>query len=79
MEPDLGPRDRAILEDYVDGFATRITELDALMLHQSKVVGGSAAGSTASGAQSESGRRSSSGIIGLVGHTGVDLGSLALR
>merc|ERR1712224_108130 len=37
MEVDVGTDDRKILEGYVDGFAARITELDQLMLQQSRM------------------------------------------
>merc|ERR1712224_715004 len=37
MEVNVGTDDRKILEGYVDGFAARITELDQLMLQQSRM------------------------------------------
>ncbi|GKZ01491.1 hypothetical protein MPSEU_001099700 [Mayamaea pseudoterrestris] len=43
MEPGLGDEDREILEGYVDGFAARITELDEIMLQQSRLGVGSSA------------------------------------
>lgn len=41
MEPGLENDDREILESNVDGFAARITELDEIMIQQSRTVGGS--------------------------------------
>ena len=58
MEPSLDKEDRQVLEDYVDGFAARITELDSAMLHQSRLAA-SSAGST----------RSGGGIAGLIAHS----------
>ena len=57
METGIGPEDRNVLEGYVDGFAARITELDQLMLHQSRMVGSNNIGSS----------RRGSGVIGLIG------------
>jgi hypothetical protein len=57
MEPIIGAEDRKILEGYVDGFATRINELDRLMLQQSRMAGSSATSSAQRG----------SGVIGLIG------------
>lgn len=57
MEANMGAEDRKILEGYVDGFAARITELDQLMLQQSRMTGSSNTGSTNRG----------SGVIGLIG------------
>lgn len=54
MEANIGADDRKVLEGYVDGFAARITELDLLMIQQSRVVGGSNGGR-------------GSGVIGLIG------------
>ena len=62
MEPAIGAEDRDILEGYVDGFATRITELDNLMLQQSRMSGSSAP------VQS---------VIGLIAPTSVPSGFLA--
>lgn len=59
MEPNISVEDRTVLEGYVDGFATRITELDQLMLHQSRMV--------SSSNDSFSNRASQSGVIGLIG------------
>jgi hypothetical protein len=57
MENSIGAEDRKILEGYVDGFAAKITELDQLMLQQSRMVGSSNPGSTPRG----------SGVVGLIG------------
>lgn len=59
MEANIGSDDRKILEGYVDGFAARITELDGVMLQQSRL----AASSTTSTTQQKRG----SGIVGLIG------------
>lgn len=56
MEATVGAEDRTILEGYVDGFAARITELDDMMLQQSRMAGSTSVGS-----------RRGSGIIGLIG------------
>lgn len=61
MEVNIGADDRKILESYVDGFAARITELDQLMLQQSRM----AISSNTSQSQSQS--RRGSGIVGLIG------------
>lgn len=57
MESSVGVDDRKILEGYVDGFAARITELDQLMLQQSRMTGSSNVTTT---------RRGSS-VVGLIG------------
>lgn len=57
MEANISSDDRQVLEGYVDGFAARITELDQLMLQQSRMVSSSNASSTNRG----------SGVIGLIG------------
>jgi Domain of unknown function (DUF3543)/Protein kinase domain len=57
MESSVGPDDRKILEGYVDGFAARITELDHLMLQQSRMAGSSNVFSS----------RRGSGVVGLIG------------
>lgn len=62
METGMGSEDRKILEDYVDGFAARITELDHVMLQQSRMAGSSAAGSLASSKRVPP-------VVGLVGQT----------
>ena len=62
MEPNLVGNDRKILEDYVDGFAARITELDEMILQQSRLVA-----SVGTGTASLSGSRRASGVVGLVG------------
>ena len=36
METELGDEDKTILENLVEGFAERITELDNIMLQQSR-------------------------------------------
>jgi hypothetical protein len=64
MEVNIGAEDRKILEGYVDGFAARITELDELMLQQSRMVGSSHTGGM--GSSTQVGRRGS-GVIGLIG------------
>mmetsp|Transcript_22339 Transcript_22339/g.25133 ORF Transcript_22339/g.25133 Transcript_22339/m.25133 type:complete len:1163 (+) Transcript_22339:66-3554(+) len=58
MEVNIGPEDRKILEGYVDGFACRITELDQLMVHQSRM--------TLSSNTVPSSRRGS-GVVGVIG------------
>lgn len=55
MDSTLGADDRKVLEEYVDGFAARIHELDTYMLQQSR-----SAASSQSGAVSPSGRPISS-------------------
>ena len=62
MEVNIGTEDRKILEGYVDGFAARITELDQLMLQQSRM----AISSNTTPSQSQQSRRGS-GIVGLIG------------
>ena len=62
MEVNIGADDRKILEGYVDGFAARITELDQLMLQQSRM----AISSNTTPSQSQQSRRGS-GIVGLIG------------
>mmetsp|Transcript_14382 Transcript_14382/g.33477 ORF Transcript_14382/g.33477 Transcript_14382/m.33477 type:complete len:1085 (+) Transcript_14382:455-3709(+) len=62
MEVNIGTDDRKILEGYVDGFAARITELDQLMLQQSRM----AISSNTTPSQSQQSRRGS-GIVGLIG------------
>ena len=57
MEMNIGASDREILEGYVDGFAARITELDQLMLHQSRMAVSS----------STIPSRRGSGVVGLIG------------
>jgi len=63
MEVNIGADDRKILEGCVDGFAARITELDQLMLQQSRMTISS---NTALTSQSQQSRRGS-GIVGLIG------------
>lgn len=63
MEVNIGADDRKILEGYVDGFATIITEVDQLMLQQSRMAISS---NTAQTSQSHQWRRGS-GIISLIG------------
>lgn len=62
MEINIGAEDRKILEGYVDGFAARITELDQLMLQQSRM----AISSNTNVSQSQQSRRGS-GVVGLIG------------
>lgn len=57
MQVNVGAEDRKILEGYVDGFAGRITELDQLMMQQSRMVGSSNISSS----------RRGSGVVGLIG------------
>eukprot|EP00934_Nitzschia_sp_Nitz4_P000563 Nitzschia sp. Nitz4//scaffold113_size70149//65767//68656//NITZ4_005964-RA/size70149-augustus-gene-0.87-mRNA-1//1//CDS//3329533383//563//frame0 len=57
MEGNIGAADRAVLEEYVDGFAARITELDRLMLQQSRSTSGQHSMSMGRG----------SGVVGLIG------------
>ena len=59
MEANVIAEDRKVLESYVDGFATRITELDQLMLQQSRMASSSNASTSYRGYQS--------GVIGLIG------------
>jgi hypothetical protein len=42
MESGMGADDRKVLEDYVEGFAARITELDTVMVQESRMVASSA-------------------------------------
>jgi hypothetical protein len=58
MEPSVGVEDRKVLEGYVDGFATRIQEVDDIMLQQSRSIG-SSPGSSLS--------KRGSAVIGLIG------------
>lgn len=60
MESGLGGEDRKVLEEYVDGFAARITELDQTMLQQSRMAISGASGSAVSSRRAPS-------VIGLVG------------
>lgn len=64
MEPRIEGQDRTLLEEYVDGFATRINELDQVMLQQSRL---SVAASATGGSQ----QRGPS-VISLVGHSPFD-------
>lgn len=66
MEANVGAEDRKILEGYVDGFAARITELDQLMIHQSRATM-AATTNTASAAATPSSSRRGSGVVGLIG------------
>lgn len=65
MEVNIGPDDRKILEGYVDGFAARITELDQLMLQQSRMTISSSNTAPAMSQLQHSSR--GSGIVGLIG------------
>jgi hypothetical protein len=60
METNLGVEDRAVLEEYVDGFADRITELDDALLQQSRMAVSSVTSMTATGS------RRGSGVVSLV-------------
>eukprot|EP00522_Entomoneis_paludosa_P004407 CAMPEP_0172472886 /NCGR_PEP_ID=MMETSP1065-20121228/68572_1 /TAXON_ID=265537 /ORGANISM="Amphiprora paludosa, Strain CCMP125" /LENGTH=939 /DNA_ID=CAMNT_0013231053 /DNA_START=1728 /DNA_END=4547 /DNA_ORIENTATION=+ len=62
MESNLVGNDRKILEDYVDGFAARITELDELILQRSKLVSNSGVGTS-----NLLGSRRAPGVVSLVG------------
>ena len=62
MEAGIGSEDRKVLESYVDGFAARITELDSVMLQQSRL-----AASTAGSSGPAQKRGSGTGIVGLIG------------
>jgi len=73
MESGMGGDDRKILEGYVDGFAARITELDEVMLQQSRQlvgIGGSSTVTAATASLGSSARRIVGGpsVVGLVGH-----------
>ena len=57
MENTLAAEDRKVLEGYVDGFATKITELDQLMMQQSRMASSVNPSSTPRG----------SGVVGLIG------------
>ena len=61
---NVGADDRKVLESYVDGFSTRITELDEILMEQSRSI--ASGGSTASGNRFAK-RGSGSGVIGLIG------------
>lgn len=63
MEEKLGEEDRKVVEEYVQGFLDRITEVDAMMLQQSKHGINSGSTGTSTGPL---GRRGS-GVVGLVG------------
>jgi len=62
MEANIASDDRKILEEFVDGFAARITELDGVMLHQSRLAA-SIAGNSSTGSKRDSG----AGIVELIG------------
>jgi hypothetical protein len=59
MEPNVGGDDRKLLEEYVDGFAARITELDQYMSQSSTSKRPSSSGSA-------SGSRRSPAVVSLV-------------
>jgi len=63
MEEKLGEEDRRVVEEYVHGFLERITEVDAIMLQQSKHVISSSNMGMAVGPLARRG----SGVVGLVG------------
>jgi hypothetical protein len=58
MEPSIGAEDRKVLEGYVDGFATRIKEVDDIMLQQSRNIVNSPGSSVS---------KRGSAVIGLIG------------
>jgi len=62
MEEKLGEEDRKVVEEYVHGFLERITEVDAIMLQQSK----HGVGSGSTGAVIGSLGRIGSEVVGLV-------------
>jgi len=62
MEPRMGAEDRKVLEEYVHGFAERITELDSTMMQQSRYSSGTSSGNHESA-------KKNSGIVGLVAPT----------
>lgn len=70
MEEKLGEEDRKVVEEYVHGFLERITEVDAIMLQQSKHGISSGSMGTVIGPL---GRRGS-GVVGLVGTPTAPLG-----
>lgn len=72
MEVNIGPDDRKILEGYVDGFASRITELDQLMLQQSRMTISSSNTPPVMSQLQHSSR--GSGIVGLIGPPPVPAG-----
>jgi hypothetical protein len=57
MEPNVGAEDRNVLEGYVDGFSARITELDSIILQQSRRNSLGSLGTSKRG----------SGVIGIIG------------
>merc|ERR1712137_352943 len=61
---NVGVDDRKVLESYVDGFSARITELDEILMEQSRSI--ASGGSVASGNRVVK-RGSGSGVIGLIG------------
>jgi hypothetical protein len=67
MEPNLAPRDRSTLEEYVDGFSTRITELDAILLQESHIHAMSGS------VHSSSIRRGSGGLVSRIGLSDVNV------
>lgn len=67
MESNLVGNDRKILEEYVDGFAARITELDELILESSKHGGG--AGSRKATIATAVGSRRMTGVVSVVGQS----------
>ena len=73
MESGMGNDDRKVLEEYVDGFAARITELDEVMLQQSRSlvgpgVGSSVATASMGGSSRQQQRSGGPSVVGLVGH-----------
>lgn len=59
MEPSVGIDDRKVLEGYVDGFASRIKEVDEILLQQSRSIGSTPGSSSIS--------KRGSVVIGLIG------------
>ena len=59
MEPSVGIDDRKVLESYVDGFASRIKEVDEILLQQSRSIGNTPGSSSVS--------KRGSAVIGLIG------------
>eukprot|EP00543_Licmophora_paradoxa_P009635 CAMPEP_0202477472 /NCGR_PEP_ID=MMETSP1360-20130828/93959_1 /ASSEMBLY_ACC=CAM_ASM_000848 /TAXON_ID=515479 /ORGANISM="Licmophora paradoxa, Strain CCMP2313" /LENGTH=984 /DNA_ID=CAMNT_0049104717 /DNA_START=1310 /DNA_END=4264 /DNA_ORIENTATION=- len=81
---NVGSDDRKVLEGYVDGFSARITELDEILMQQSRSITSGGSTETASSNTKVVKRGSGSGVVGLIGgvqppfvgygHPGVSLG-----
>jgi len=67
MEANVEAEDRRVLESYVDGFAARITELDQLMLHQSRGSVQAVSSSTNMASASGISSRRGSSVVGVIG------------